>query len=234
MPSVIALDKGLRFVVCVDDFHYVSLFADPSGLVEAIDSGWRTSKNVSYCICGAPNAFLEKYSATSRLFRYGKVLRLSSIERQATVASLRDRFADSGKYLDTEIAELIIDLADNHPFYTQQVAHLSWMGTSVVCSADVVRAAHSSIVDQMVLVFENQTASLTSQQLCYLHAVLSGESIISTSEVLHRHRISSATSASRSKSALLERGMIYIKDGRVCLTDPFYAYWLKNRYFAKK
>lgn len=231
LPSVVAADKDYRFVVCVDDFHSVSLFNDPDTFANRINDIWGTDSKVTYCICGAPNAFFEKFISKTPVLKYGKLIRLSMIDRKDTVTSLRDRFADSGKYLDDEMAELIIDLADNHPFYIQQIAHLSWMGTSVVCSRDVVTASHSSIVDQMGLVFENLTESLTSQQLCYLHAVLAGESIISTSEVLHRHHITSATSASRSKAALLERGMVCIRDGKVSFTDPLYAYWLNNRYF---
>lgn len=231
LPSVVAADKDCRFVVCVDDFHSVSLFNDPDTFASRINDIWGTDSKVTYCICGAPNAFFEKFISKTPVLKYGKLIRLSMIGRKDTVISLRDRFADSGKYLDDEMAELIIDLADNHPFYIQQIAHLSWMGTSVVCSRDVVTASHSSIVDQMGLVFENLTESLTSQQLCYLHAVLAGESIISTSEVLHRHHITSATSASRSKAALLERGMVCIRDGKVSFTDPLYAYWLNNRYF---
>lgn len=231
LPSVVAADKDYRFVVCVDDFHSVSLFNDPDTFASRINDIWGTDSKVTYCICGAPNAFFEKFISKTPVLKYGKLIRLSMIGRKDTVTSLRDRFADSGKYLDDEMAELIIDLADNHPFYIQQIAHLSWMGTSVVCSRDVVTASHSAIVDQMGLVFENLTESLTSQQLCYLHAVLAGESIISTSEVLHRHHITSATSASRSKAALLERGMVCIRDGKVSFTDPLYAYWLNNRYF---
>jgi hypothetical protein len=108
------------------------------------------------------------------------------------------------------------------------------MGTSVVCSREVVLQSFETIADQMDIAFRNITESLTTQQLCYLHAVLDGETVISTSEVLHRHRITSATSASRSKSSLLEKEIICVADGKVKFTDPLYSYWLKNRYFDKK
>ena len=104
----------------------------------------------------------------------------------------------------------------------------------MVCSREVVLQSFETIVDQMDMVFRNITDSLTVQQLCYLHAVIAGETVISTSEVLHRHHITSATSASRSKAALLERGIVYNSDGRIFMTDPVYSYWLKNRFFNNR
>ena len=147
------------------------------------------------------------------------------------VKSLREKFADSARYLDDEIAGIIYDMVGGNAFYTQQLAHLSWLGTSVVCSREVVMQSFETIVDQMDMVFRNITDSLTGQQLCYLHAVVAGETVISTSEVLYRHHITSATSASRSKAALLERGIVSQVEGKIIITDPIYAYWLNNRYF---
>ena len=165
---------------------------------------------------------------------YGDVIHLSQVSRSDMVRSIRDNFADNAKYIDVEVAELIVDLAGNNAFYTHRLAHLARIGSVIECSRNVVLDAHETILTHMDLVFRNMTEGLTTQQLCYLHAVLSGETVISTSEVLHRHRISSATSASRSKVALLERGVICNVDGKICFSDPIYASWLKSRYFVKK
>ena len=91
--------------------------------------------------------------------------------------------------------------------------------------------AHASLVDQNSLVFAMLTAGLTEQQVCYLRAVVAGETVISSSEVLHRHNITSATSASRSKAALLHKGVVCNVGEKVVMADPIYAYWLKHKYF---
>jgi hypothetical protein len=180
-------------------------------------------------------SFVEKFLKSVPMFyRYGDIVRIGHISRMDMVKSLREKFADSAKYLDDEIAGLICEKVKGNAFYTQQLAHLSWLGTSVVCSREVVLQSFETIVDQMDMVFRNITDSLTVQQLCYLHAVIAGETVISTSEVLHRHHITSATSASRSKAALLERGIVYNSDGRIFMTDPVYSYWLKNRFFNNR
>lgn len=234
LPFTVAKDMGVKMVVCIDDFSAISHFSDPDALMDIFKTRWPRHTGVAYCISSDPQPVTEKFlKSTPMFYRYGDMLSLGGIARSEMVRLIRERFADGGKYLDAEISYLIMDLTDGHAFYTQQLAHLSWLGTSVVCSREVVLESFETIVDQMDMVFKNITESLTTQQLCYLHAVLAGETVISTSEVLHRHHITSATSASRSKVALLERGVVCNVDGRICLADPVYAYWLKNRYFTK-
>lgn len=235
LPCTIAKDKGIKLVVCIDDFQMITLFSDPDALLDLFKARWSRHNGVAYCICGSALSLVEKFVKSTPLFyRYGDVLRLGKIPVSQMAAYVRERFADSAKYLDIETATLIVELVENHPLYVQQLAHQSWLAASVVCSHDVIRNAYETMVSQMGLVFENLTSSLTNQQLCYLHAVLAGETVISTSEVLFRHHISSATSASRSKTALLERGIISSVDGKICFSDPIYACWLKSRYFVKK
>ena len=232
LPCAVAKDKGLKIVVCIDEFQAVSRFADPDSLLDRLKNRWSRHDGVAYCICASLVSMVDKFLKSAPMFyRYGDIVHIGHINRKDMVKSIRDRFADSAKYLDDEIAGLIYEKAGGSVFYTQQLAHISWLGTSVVCSREVVEQSFETIVDQMGMVFRNVTDSLTAQQLCYLHAVIAGETVISTSEVLHRHHISSATSASRSKAALLERGIISAVDGKICMTDPIYAYWLDKRYF---
>ena len=232
LPYVVAKDKGLKLVVCIDEFNGISRFSEPDLLLDRLKSRWNRHEGVAYCICASYVSLVDRFLKSTPIFyRYGDIINLGHIGRKEMVASIRDKFADSAKYLDNEIAGLIYDKVGGNAFYVQQLAHLSWMGTSVVCSREVVLQSFETIVDQMDMVFRNITDSLTGQQLCYLHAVIAGETVISTSEVLHRHHITSATSASRSKTALLERGIVSLTDGKISMTDPIYAYWLENRYF---
>lgn len=235
LPHSVAKAIGKKIVVCVDEFNAISLFNEPEVLLDRFGKRWTRHDGVAYCIATTPLAFVDKFlKSTPMFYRYGDIMNVGPIRRRDVVKAIRDKFADNAKYLDNEIAGLIAELVGDHPFYTQQLAHLSWLGTSVVCSKEVVMQAHETMVDQMELIFRNLTDSLTTQQLCYLHAVLAGETVISTSEVLHRHHISSATSASRSKAAMLERGIVCNSGGRICFVDPVYAFWLESRYFVKK
>lgn len=232
LPQKLADERDVKLVVCVDDFHMAELFDDTDDFLHRLDTCWASHEKVSYCLCSSPNGMVEKFAEKSISFHiYGQVMNLGKMDEGDLVAMLRDRFMDSGKYLDDEKALMMIELADGCPYYVHQIANLSWMRTSVVCSEDVINESHASLVDQSSLVFAMLTAGLTEQQVCYLRAVVSGETVISSAEVLHRHNITSATSASRSKAALLHKGIVCNVGDRVSVTDPIYAYWLKHKYF---
>lgn len=235
LPERIAEDRSLKVIVHIDDFHSAASFEAPEDFVRRLDESWRHHKSASYCLCASRNDFTDRFLRTCKLFLiYGEKLYLEKVDRTDMSLYIKERFSETGKYIDADQCIFIVDLVDAHPYYVQQLASLSWLRTGVVCSQDIITAAHESMVSQMGMAFTSLMATFTTQQICYLHAVLAGEKVISTSEVLYRHHITSATSASRSKAALLERNIIgRLKDNSIVITDPVFAHWLRTRYFTK-
>ena len=107
------------------------------------------------------------------------------------------------------------------------------MRTKDVCTVEIVQDAHTTLVEQLSLLFVTITETLTTQQLNYLKAIIAGEQHISSTEVMHRYKISSVTSITRSKAALIKNDILDNKAGEISFQDPIYAYWLKTEYFAK-
>ena len=84
------------------------------------------------------------------------------------------------------------------------------------------------------LLFVTITETLTTQQLNCPKALIACEKAISSTEVMHRYQISSTTSISRSKAALIKNDILDNKAAEISFQDPIYAYWLKTEYFAKQ
>ena len=158
---------------------------------------------------------------------------LDKIETPYLVEFFNSRFEDTGKKINEEAANLIVELVDNHPYYAQQLAQQSWLRTNDVCTIEIVRAAHAALVEQLSLLFVTITETLTTQQLNYLKALIAGEKAISSTDVMHRYQISSPTSVARSKAALIKNDILDNKACEISFQDPIYAYWLKTEYFAK-
>ena len=110
-------------------------------------------------------------------------------------------------------------MLDNHPYYAQQLAQLSWLRTKDVCTVEIVREAHTALMEQLSLLFVTITETLTTQQLNYLKALIAGEKAISSTEVMHRYQISSTTSISRSKAALIKNDILDNKAGEISFQD---------------
>ena len=127
----------------------------------------------------------------------------------------------------------MVKLVDNHPYYAQQLAQQSWLRTKDICTVEIVHEAHAALVELLSLLFVTITETLTTQQLNYLKALIAGEKSISSTDVMHRYKISSTTSIALSKAALIKNDILDNKAGEISFQDPIYANWLKTEYFAK-
>lgn len=234
LAEKIARDKGLKIVVCVDEFQNIAEFTDPDYFQKRLRSHWQQHQHVAYCLYGSKrHMMLEVFTNSSKPFyKFGNLIFLNKIETSHLVEFFQSRFADTGKCITEEASTLIVALTDNHPYYAQQLAQLSWLRTADVCTAEIVREAHAGLVEQLSLLFVTITETLTTQQLNYLRALLAGEKSISSTEVMHRYRISSSTSIARSKAALVKNDILDNQAGCYSFQDPIYAYWLKTQYFG--
>lgn len=234
LAEKIAAEKGLKIVICIDEFQNISEFTDPDYFQKKLRSHWQRHRHVAYCLYGSKrHMMMEVFTNSSKPFyKFGNLIFLNKIDTPYLVEFFRLRFEDTGKSITEDAARLIARLADNHPYYAQQLAQLAWLRTADECSEPIVREAHASLVGQLNLLFVTITESLTSQQLNYLRALLAGEKSISSTDVMHRYHITSATSASRSKAALVKNDILDDKGGELSFQDPIYAYWLKTQYFA--
>ncbi len=231
----IAKKKGLKIVVCVDEFQNISEFTDPDYFQKKLRSHWQQHQSVAYCLYGSKrHMMMEVFTNSSKPFyKFGNLMFLNKIETPYLVEFFNSRFADTGKRINKDAANLIVELVDNHPYYAQQLAQQSWLRTKDECTIEIVRAAHTALVEQLNLLFVTITETLTTQQLNYLKALIAGEKAISSTEVMHRYKISSPTSVARSKAALVKNDILDNKAGEISFQDPIYAYWLKTEYFGK-
>ena len=155
MAEKIAQQKGLKIVVCIDEFQNIAEFTDPDYFQKRLRSHWQQHQHVAYCLYGSKrHMMLEVFTDTSKPFyKFGNLMFLNKIETSYLVDFFSSRFAATGKSITDEASNLIVKLVDNHPYYAQQLAQQSWLRTKDVCTADIVRESHAALVEQLSLLF---------------------------------------------------------------------------------
>lgn len=233
LAEKIAKKKGLKIVICVDEFQNIAEFTDPDYFQKKLRSHWQQHQSVAYCLYGSKrHMMMEVFTNSSKPFyKFGDLIFLNKIDTPYLVDFFNSRFADTGKAINEDAANLIAKLVDNHPYYAQQLAQQSWLRTIEVCTVEIVWEAHAALVEQLSLLFVTITEKLTTQQLNYLKALIAGEKAITSTDVMHRYQISSTTSIARSKATLIKNDILDNKAGKISFQDPIYAYWLKTEYF---
>ena len=233
LPERIAEAKGLKVMVCIDEFQNIAEFDDPLFFQRKLRAHWQIHQKVSYCLYGSKrHMMLEVFTDSSMPFyKFGDLFFLNKIDTAHFVPFITERFFSTGKTISEGACRKIVELADNHPYYVQQLSQLSWLRSPESCTEEIVVKAHASLVEQLSLLFSNLVETLTFQQICYLHAIISGEKAITSAETMHKYHISSATAVSRSLKALTQKDILDRRAGVVSFQDPIFEYWLRHFYF---
>lgn len=165
-------------------------------------------------------------------YKFGDLIFLEKIDTASWIDFISERFSATGKTISNSQAELIVRLADNHPYYVQQLSQQVWLRTENECHDVIVQQAHQSLVEQLSLLFATITETLSNSQISFLEAVVAGETALSSSEVIKKYRLNSSSNVTRSRNSLIDKEILDNNAGNVSFQDPMYYFWLKTTYFG--
>lgn len=235
LPEKIAIEKKLKIIVCIDEFQNIAELQDGDFILKRLRSHWQLHQHVGYCLYGSKKHMMMEIfnNASNPFYRFGDLIFLDKIPRKFWIPFFIKRFKDTGKELDKEGANLIAQLVEDHPYYCQQLAQIAWLRTNKICTEDIIRKSHTTLIEQLSLLFENMTEVLSNQQISYLHALINDEKSITSSAVMAKYGITSSTAAIRSRESLIKLDILDKIGNNIYFQDPIYKYWLMSKYFAQ-
>lgn len=235
LPEKIAQKKGVRIVICIDEFQQIAEFKDSKSFQKRLRSVWQLQPSVSYCLFGSKkhlmNELFEKKSLP--FYKFGDSIYLPKISTADWISYICERFESTGKHISKELAERVCVAVDNHSSYVQQLAWLLWIHTQHTATEQDFAEAHQDLIDQNSPLFEKQTENLSSYQMNFLRALVDGvHSEFTSAEILQKYQLSSSANVSTIKRALIKKELIETENKQVQLADPVMKLWLKQE-FAK-
>lgn len=235
LPEKVAQKKGVRIVICIDEFQQIAEFKDSKYFQKRLRSVWQLQQSVSYCLFGSKkhlmNELFEKKSLP--FYKFGDSIYLPKISTADWISYICERFESTGKHISRELAERVCVAVDNHSSYVQQLAWLLWIQTNDEATEQNFANAYQDLIDQNSPLFEKQTENLSSYQMNFLRALVDGvHSEFTSSEILHKYQLSSSANVTTIKRALIKKELIETENKQVQLADPVMKLWLKQE-FAK-
>ena len=236
LPEKIARDRGIKIVVCIDEFQQIGEFRDPRAFQANLRAKWQLQQHVAYCLFGSRRHMMMEVfgKASMPFYKFGAIYFLEKIDAGFWPEFIAGEFAKTGKVISTEQCKEIVRLADNNPYYVQQLAQTAWLHCqSGICEEGTVQEAFEDILRQQGELNRALTATLTLTQQNLLHAMVNGEQALSSKEVIEKYGMKSTTEISRARKALVAKDIL--DDFGKCYTfeDPLYEYWLKNVFFRR-
>lgn len=236
MVEKIAVAKGWKFVVCIDEFQNIATFQNPVAFQKKLRANWQKHQHTAYCLYGSKRHMLMDVFTDSSMpfYKFGDLIFLEKIKKEDWIKFIISRFRDTKKTISKTNAALIADLAECHPYYVQQLAQQCWFRTHDDCSEETVRKAHQGIVDQLSLLFQSKTEELTNYQVNFLKALIDGASQFSSKETMNKYGLGTSANVLKIKKTLENKEIIDIRGSEITVLDPMYKSWLKTRYFKLK
>lgn len=232
LPESLASKRGLRPVICIDEFQNIDSFTDMIGFQKLLRSVWQTHTRTTYCMYGSKRSMMtELFTKRSKPFyRFGEVHFLRKIKADDWTPFIIERFASTGKHITKAQAEEVASLMECHPYYVQQHCHHLWAKTpdgGTVENAWVTEALEDMIVANTMM-YQREAEDLSAQQIGLLLAIAGGEKKLTSAATLAQYRLGSSAYVVRTLKALESRDLIDTMDGRPEFVDPVFRIWMKR------
>lgn len=233
LPETIAKQKGIKIVICIDEFQQIADFPDSLTFQKKLRSIWQLQRNVSYCLYGSKKHMMETMfqSQSHPFYRFGDIFYLNKIAESDWVEFICNRFKVTGKEISPELATEICSVTDRYSSYVQQLSWLVWLRTTFRATKADVEYGIDHMLDACEPLFIQQTESLSSYQMNFLQALTDGVTTgFTRSEILNNYQLGTAANISRLKKALTEKDLIALTaPKKLQISDPILALWLKRR-----
>ena len=235
LPELIAREKGIRIVVCIDEFQQLGEFPDSLTFQKKLRSVWQLQNHVSYCLYGSKKHLMEQMfqNASYPFYRFGDFFYLEKISEADWVMYITHRFKATGKEIASELATEICRVTERYSSYVQQLAWFVWLKTTHTATMEDVQFAINRLLDANEPLFIQQTEDLSAYQMNFLRAIVEGvHSGFTQTEVLNRYRLGTAANVTRLKKSLTAKDLIMsYSPKKLVMSDPILALWLKRRVF---
>lgn len=231
LPQKIAKEKGIRIVVCLDEFQQVAEFDNALHFQRKLRSVWQLQKDVSYCLYGSKRHVMTKLFSKQSMpfYKFGDVIYLQKISTDDWVAFICHRFKVTDKKISPELAKRICETVENHSSYVQQLAWLVWIKTDKTATDNDFDAAYIDLLNQNSALYHKYVDGLTAYQLNFLNALSEGvKSEFTRKENLDKYQLGTSANIRRLKTSLENKELIDITEKSVSFNDPVFKLWFRK------
>jgi uncharacterized protein len=233
LPETIAQKKGIKMIICLDEFQNISSYSGFENLEKKLRASWQRQKSVTYCLYGSKRHMMENIfnNPSKPFYRFGDIMLLQKIEMQKWVRFITKSFADTGKQIQDKEAAAIATLMKNHSWYVQQLAHYTWNLTSKKVGRAEIDKAITELIYANSPLYQKEVEAISATQLNLLKAVVKGETQFTSTSVMHTYQLGTPRNVSKNKTMLIHNDLIQEVNKVYEFVDPAFELWFKKQFF---
>ena len=230
LPEKLSQDKGIRIIVCIDEFQQLSHIPGYSDMEGKMRTVWQKQKLVSYCFYGSKKHMMMEIFADSQkpFYRFANIIFMPKIAKEEWMPFICEGFRSTGKQISEKYAEMICDTVECHSWYLQQFAFFVWSATETVVDDAIMDKSLRHLIDTNSPMYISDTEKLTPSQRSMLMAISDGVQRLSSEATVQKYHLGNPNTIQRNKKALQEKSFIDLMDGELCISDPVFKLWYRK------
>ncbi len=234
LPETLAIKKGIKLIICLDEFQNLSSFPEYELLEKKMRAIWQRQKSVTYCLYGSKRHMMEEIfdNPSKPFYRFGDMMMLPKIEQSKWVDYIVKSFEASGKLIDENTASKIPVAMKNHSWYVQQLSNYTWNLTNKKATSQDVQKALEEVIQTNSPLFQKEIESLSTTQVNMLKAVSKGEFQLTSTHVMTVYSLGTPNNVIKNKRSLIERDIILELEKGYEFADPVFELWFRNIFFG--
>jgi hypothetical protein len=233
LPETIAKKRGIKFIICLDEFQNLSSFNDYLFFEKKLRACWQRHKSVTYCLYGSKRHMMTDIfnNPSKPFYRFGDIMLLQKIETKKWVSFICKSFAATDKQIDEKTAGIIPLVMKNHSWYVQQLAHYAWNVTHKRATTTEIYTALKELINANTPLYQKETESISHTQLNLLKAVAKDETQFTSTAVMNKHQLGTPRNVSKNKTLLINNDIIHEINNKFEFVDPAFELWFKKQFF---
>jgi hypothetical protein len=231
LPGQLAAERGRKVALVLDEFQEI-VDIDPE-LPKIMRSVFETQPEVSHVYLGSKRHMLERIfnDENEPFWRSAKQMEIGVIAPELFRGYIEQQFARTGRGVEAEVVERVLEATLGHPYATQELCYFVWEETGDGGAAQIeqyeagleklLRAEHA----HFGLVWEMAARA----QRLVLHALAREPGRPLAGEYRRRHGLPGPSSVQRALDALRKEELV-ARDaaGAHTIAEPFLAEWLRR------
>ncbi len=237
LSAKIAKEKGLKIIVCIDEFQNITSFTDNLSFQKRLRSYWQQHQDVTYCLYGSKRSLLTQMfeKRSMPFYKFGDVVYLDKISSKDWTPFITNAFAKTKKKIKPEQVAKIIDMMQCHPYYIQQLCYLLWMRSGKIVKDEELAASIDDLVNQNANLFEREAEAMSNSKIAIIRAIADGINTgLSSSDIIFEYKLGSSANVTKTLKALDLDELIDKRNGAYYLIDPAFELWFRRRFLRKK
>ena len=231
LPETLAKKKGIKIIVCIDEFQQLSNLAEYKDMEGKMRSVWQQQEQTTYCLYGSKRHMMMDIfnNSNNPFYRFGQVVFLDKITKNNWMPFIIEGFRKTNKHISEDYASQICDIVECHSWYLQQLSFFIWTKTEKEVTADDFNYGVKQLLNINTPMFQSDSNKLTPAQLELLRAIAAGETKFSSAEVNSKYNLGNPNTLAKNKRSLQEQDIIEKnKDNTFHFVDPIFKLWIEK------